>query len=74
MVTIFVFDGVTLQTGLTEINTTDPAHSGGPGGKTTPTPRTNQIAGFIEFRPLTCTEKQHYLRQKDCQTERILSS
>ena len=32
---------------------TDSARRGGPDEKIPPAPETNQIAGFVEFRPLT---------------------
>jgi len=36
---------------------TDSARCGGPDEKIPPAPGTNQIAGFVEFRPLTSREK-----------------
>jgi len=36
---------------------TDSARYGGPDEKIPPAPGTNQIAGFVEFRPLTSREK-----------------
>jgi len=35
----------------------DSARCGGPDEKIPPAPGTNQIAGFVEFRPLTSWEK-----------------
>ena len=37
-----------------------PAESG-PDGKILPAPGTNQITGFVEFRPLTHWEKNKYI-------------
>ena len=41
------------------INSTDSARCGGPDEKIPPAPRTNQIAGFVEFRPLTSWKKDN---------------
>ena len=35
-----------------------PTAESGPDGKILPAPETNQIAGFVEFRPLTHWEKK----------------
>jgi len=38
---------------------TDSARCGGPDEKIPPAPETNQMAGFVEFRPITGREKDN---------------